>query len=458
MLRAEQFPTRCPEGGGELKGFPAITTRSVKYTCCQWERADLEARVLLGPQLPASAWDGLVGEYRDLVGPTTEAPDEFHFAAFMVSAGLLIGRRLRVHYGNPLYANLYSLMVGQTGVTRKTTSQRRASGLAADAGADFIDVPGLGSAEGLLEVFQPDGRVVLVGLDEFTHALAKMEQKSSGTLEPVLLRLYDGHEHYQFPTRANPIEFRNPFLAILAATTPERLADHLRMGHIASGLLNRFAVFMGRPKAPIAFPMKPDQAKRNELVRKLHDVVTWSTAALELEPTAGALVVWKSYYEGEFYTRPLGDLAIQATERIPDHIWKLALLYSALNKAEQIDSATMERAIAVGRYLTATAATLAGDVVASEDARTERRIIKIVSEKGAISPRALHQALSGRVSADRFHRLTNAMVSVGLLVLTEHGFQVADDVADGPELGSRTNGVVHADQFEAAFHPAAAQR
>ncbi|MDD5094754.1 MAG: hypothetical protein PHV74_10305 [Dehalococcoidia bacterium] len=34
------------------------------------------------PELPKEAWQGLFGDYRDLVGPTTEAPDEFHYAVF----------------------------------------------------------------------------------------------------------------------------------------------------------------------------------------------------------------------------------------------------------------------------------------------------------------------------------------------------------------------------------------
>ena len=44
-------------------------------------------------------------------------------------------------------------------------------------------------------------------------------------------------------------------------------------------------------------------------------------------------------------------------------------------------------------------------VAASEDVRTERKLVRILAERGWTSRRHLHQGLSGRVTAERFHRI-----------------------------------------------------
>jgi hypothetical protein len=46
----------------------------------------------LPPTLPGSCWHGLFADYRELVGPTTEAPDAYHFTSFAVVAGAVLVR------------------------------------------------------------------------------------------------------------------------------------------------------------------------------------------------------------------------------------------------------------------------------------------------------------------------------------------------------------------------------
>lgn len=41
--------------------------------------------------LPDSCWQGLFADYRDLVAPTTEASDAYHFASFAVAFGAILG-------------------------------------------------------------------------------------------------------------------------------------------------------------------------------------------------------------------------------------------------------------------------------------------------------------------------------------------------------------------------------
>src|SRR4051794_29937519 len=76
---------------------------------------------------PETAWTGLIRRYRDLIVPSTEAPDVFHFGSFIAAVGCLVGRKAWVCYPHEIYLNFYNLLVGVTGQTRKTTAYQFAT-------------------------------------------------------------------------------------------------------------------------------------------------------------------------------------------------------------------------------------------------------------------------------------------------------------------------------------------
>src|SRR5262245_45688121 len=76
------------------------------------------------PAFPEEAITGLFKKYLDLVGPSTEAPDSYHWVVFLTVAGLLFGRKLFINQPMSLYPNFYSLLIGQTGLSRKSTAMR----------------------------------------------------------------------------------------------------------------------------------------------------------------------------------------------------------------------------------------------------------------------------------------------------------------------------------------------
>jgi hypothetical protein len=73
----------------------------------------------------------------------------------------------------------------------------------------------------------------------------------------------------------------------------------------------------------------------------------------------------------------------------------------------------MKRAIQVGHYLTRTSLVLGSEVSASNDAKIERRMLQVLSERGRIPKRELQQAMSGRLSSERFNRHLTGLTQVG---------------------------------------------
>ena len=71
---------------------------------------------------PEEAFTGLFKSYRDLVEPCTEAPSSYHWVTCLTMTGLLLGRNVFIRSPFPLYPNFYSLLVGSTGLNRKSTA------------------------------------------------------------------------------------------------------------------------------------------------------------------------------------------------------------------------------------------------------------------------------------------------------------------------------------------------
>lgn len=229
-----------------------------------------EGAVAPATGLPDQVWRaGWFRDFRDWVAPSTDGAWETVFAGAAILLGLAVGRRRAVAYGRLLYPNLFALVVGPSGRVRKSTVLSRVQAViqAAFREDDGIRVShSLGSAEGLLERFCDDagtkltarrGQRVLVAESEFTNLLTKMDRTGTANLGDVLMALYDG-EDLTPQTRTRSITVREPFLSLLATTTPENLAGRLDARVIDSGLLPRCAVFWATPRPALAWPATPD--------------------------------------------------------------------------------------------------------------------------------------------------------------------------------------------------------
>ena len=394
------------------------------------------------PELPDDVWSGWFRQFRDWVTPTTDGALEAIFGVAAVTVGLAAGRDAAVHYGRPLFANLYVLLVGPTGAPRKTTVVGR--GLAVLRRAfdeDFLRISrSIGSAEGLLEWFCREetkrqgrttrvvlapipGQRVLYEEAELTNLLTKLGRSGTANLQEVLLALYDG-EDYTPRTRTRPITVREPFFAMVGATTPENLETRLEAVHVESGLLPRFATFYARPRPPIAYPEPPDEHGLSHLAGYLQDVFRHAQdlkrsgrALLELSPEARE--VWTATFTD--YTRLARTTPGPAAHillRVPMQVMKFALIYALQAGRSELSVEDLDRAKLVGDYLVATARLLPGSLVKAPVAKVEEKILQALKrvEPGRwVTGSAIHRLVGGRVDAPTLHRALEALVHLGRL-------------------------------------------
>ncbi len=375
-------------------------------------------------ELPAIAWRGLFGEYRDLVADTTEASDSFHYAAFCQVLGCTIGKRLHAYHANQLYPNFYICMVGRTGLTRKDTCWARANDfldrLHADSDSDknrqFRVIRGIRSYEGLLSELSGERKVRLILLGELLSLFTKAKQESLGNIIPQLTELYDCPGRVNPPVLKDPADCRQPFLSIMAGTTQAWLQKALTERDIYGGFANRWCYFYGLPKDPMPNPPKVDPDKRNKLVQELNQIRSWAEGVPNGEVTISdeANALFEKYYQ-EYYRRCQQEGLIPTLiVRIQDFIWKIALLYAADAMSETISRDHLEAAIAVGNYLEASVAEVFANFGESRGKQAETRLLEYLKGKGQPIPyRIVHRNLN--FSSAELQTVVEPLIKLGLI-------------------------------------------
>jgi len=346
-------------------------------------------------ELPTAAWRGSFADYRDMVAPTTEAADAFHYAAFLQVFGCTIGRRLHVYHAGRQFPNFYACLVGRSGLTRKDTTWSRAEGVLNDLhvyseddpSPPFKAVRGVRSFEGLLDELAGERKVRLIMLGELLSLFAKASQQSLSNIIPGLTEFYDMKDVINPPVHQKEVKpAREPFLSIIAGTTQDWLRKALTERDIYGGFANRWLYFYGLPKEPMPNPPKMAQDKRNKLVQELNQVRDWTDSVPngEIAISNEASKLFENYYR-EFYRRcDQPGLIPTLIVRIQDFVWKIALLYAADTMSEAISGDHLEAAIAVGDYLEASVAELFASFGASRGKQAETRVYEYL--KGAGTP------------------------------------------------------------------------
>jgi len=376
-------------------------------------------------ELPDIAWRGLFKEYRDMVAPTTEAADAFHYATFLQVFGCTIGRRLHVYHATRLYPNFYTCLVGRSGLTRKDTTWSRGSDILSrlhaetdgDDSPPFRIVKGIRSYEGLLDELSGERKVRLIQLGELLSLLAKARQDSLGNIIPALTELYDSPDLVNPPVHTKDVKpAQEPFLSIMAGTTQDWLQKALTERDIYGGFANRWLYFYGLPKEPMPNPPKVDQNKRNKLVEDLNQLRDWtdSVSSGEITISDEASTLFENYY-CEYYRRcQQPGLIPTLIVRIQDFIWKIALLYATDTMSDVISKDHLEAAIAVGNYLETSVTEVFASFGTSSGKAQETRLLDFLKSEGRPVPeREVYRRLS--MSAKELESLVTPLVKIGLI-------------------------------------------
>lgn len=405
------------------------------------EESEKEEVIPSTPHLPEDVWQGLFGDYRELVADTTEASDNYHYACFAQLIGTTLARRAHVYHARRLFPNFYVCLVGRTAVTRKDTSWSRARDILERLHTNidvenpaFQIIPGIGSAEGLIDALGGERKVVLLNESEFLSLLSKARQEGLANLIPKLASLYDCPDRETLKTRTKAVECKEPFLSIISGTTHSWLQQALTEKEIYGGFANRFMYICGEPKDPMPFPPKVDAVKRDALVNQINDIRLWAEELRadnggELTASDEAKGRFAAYY-AEYHKRCASEsLSAALIPRVQSFVWKLALLYAAMDFSQEIKINHLEPAILAGNFLEQSAVLLFHAFGASRSKQVEEKLLAFLQSKGKgvpIPQREVYRALS--LSAAELEQAAKPLQRLGLIrnspKMTEKGRKV----------------------------------
>jgi hypothetical protein len=304
-------------------------------------------------ELPSIALRGSFRAFHDHLRPITGASPAHVFASWWAVLGVCIGRARWGTWSGRVVPLVYTLACGGTG-DHKSTAMDTAISLLPEG---VRPLSGCTSDAGLFDAFEAsEGRPVLLHFDELGFLL-RMAALSGSTLNPMLNRLWNAP-----PYLDRNLSKRNkdggarrldkPFACILGGIQPESF--WLSIGDdrlaIASGFVNRFAVFASNAATSLPRTAPPDERAAEELRRYLVSLTRLPDTCVSLAPDAESL--WDDFAQDhDARLRDMAMLSASVTKRVRDHVARLALVYATDDGRSQVSTSDLTAAIEVGAYL-----------------------------------------------------------------------------------------------------------
>jgi hypothetical protein len=322
-------------------------------------------------------------------------------------------------YGSdPVYPNLYTMLVGASGKTRKDSAIRRGTSLlrTQPSGLGVFSAPpvsilrDVGSAEGLLG-FLAEHPSTLLHISELSRLMGNAKREVTRTISPTLMEAWDCPEQMSNQTK-QPVVAKNPTLSALAAVQPDVLADLFTDSDIHSGFANRWFFVAGSGGSPKPWPEPVPAEKMTYLLEVLYaarDRSQKNDRALELDDEARD--VWEQWYLEQFEVggNP-EELAMQ--QRLPVIAVKIALILSSLDGGSTISSGALRAAISIVTWSWSNLRPLLGEWGGSIENRIHTRVVNNLS----VAPNRVMEraALQSAVSSRRWSVLDFNKVLTGM--------------------------------------------
>jgi len=225
----------------------------------------------------ATTQTGFVERYIEWASGLGDAAPQYHQAgAFIILSALLSGRVvLPTSYGN-IIPNLWFMILGDTTLTRKSTSMDIAMDLVEEVDQDTLLATD-GSVEGLLQGLETRPRTPSIFLrDEFSGLLEMMSKRDYyAGMGEVLTKLYDGKTQKRV-LRKETVTVKDPILIIFAGGIKNRVQGLLTHEHVSSGFVPRFVFVTAESDTSRLQPLGPPTVRvtnnKEFLVRELQEM------------------------------------------------------------------------------------------------------------------------------------------------------------------------------------------
>jgi hypothetical protein len=344
-------------------------------------QTEKEAKV----EFPNCIMSGVAKDFVDLHSPCLESPPQFGYMAFLTCLGSLVSNRLTLETGLKPQPRLYTLLLGPSGASRKSTVMRVTidffkSYINGIQGQGFSVCSGVGSDIGLLEQLK-DFDKVLLHLDEFKQLTSKSGIQGSNLL-PCIASLFD-NSCYENRTKNEHIKINDSHLSILAASTPETYESTWDPEFTNIGLNNRLFIVPGEGERGDGFPPVIQVQRITEVQMKLHAILRHVGQSMTLGISGSAKGLHSEWYQNL-------ETSVYA-QRLEAYALRLMCLIAVNDLKSEVDDETVKTAIALCDWQLEMRKLYTPVDADNTMARMEEKIRRQLETKGKLTRRELSQ-------------------------------------------------------------------
>jgi hypothetical protein len=334
---------------------------------------------------PEKAYLGVAADFADTLSIACESPKSYFYLSFLTCLGALVGDRVCLQGATRAPARLYTVLLGPSGISRKSTAIKLTTDFFARTVVGFPVLRGLGSAEGLAKTIQKRNYTnCLLVFDELRTFVDKAKIEGSILLS-IVNTLFD-ETRAENHTKGHDIELQDVHLSLLSACTLDTFANLFDANFVAIGFPNRLLLVLDESKTSIPVPRdvppEIEQALAQDLGAILYNLRPYTPAnPLIVRLTPEALSVWSEFYK----TIPR---TVTGT-RIDSIALRLAMLMALSAHKTEIDADVIQAAIEIAKWQLAVRDEVMPTEAYNAIAAMEQKIVRVLRARGPLGEKKL---------------------------------------------------------------------
>lgn len=395
--------------------FNDLWQKNEEYTISKGTYTDTE-QVEVKPFPVSYIPDGWLKKYLDFANPLTEAPVQYHIATALSIVATVLGRNVWLDMGAfTVYPNLFLLVIGKSGISRKSTAIGMAYRFLSRIDRDAI-LGSLLSLEAFYEAFHIHPNRLAI-YDEIKTLLDNEGKKYGKGIITQLTSFYNCPDYIRIDLKSIPEDQRvieRPCINLLGASTTDWL--QVRERDIEGGFFGRILPICADSSdiRCIPIPPKMDMGRFDELRKELGQL---SNTNGEFSFTSKARELYEGLYKEnrqDFEKEPNKTHLSVFYSRLPINQLKLAMIFQITqDRSKTLQEDSILRAHHCMNELKASYKQLIGSLDFSWTQRQERKVLDILKERKEMSRSDLLR--QSKLSAKDFNSVIDSLLEKELI-------------------------------------------
>lgn len=285
---------------------------------------------------PYKIINGIAEKFTEAYVSVLEVPVEFMYISFLTCLGSMLAHRITLHTEIKPQPRLYTLLLGESADTRKSTAITKTTEFFRFASKNigdwqFTECWGTGSAEGLARILKskdPSGKkTLLLCYDEFKGFVSKAKIKSSTLLECVS-SLFESNR-YENNVKHTGLLIEDGCLSLIAASTVQTYEVTWDKSFTDIGFSNRLFIVPGNTNRKYVLPPQIPLSIKRTLTQELFSILDFVGPFREINISDSALSILQTWYTN----RP----ASVHSKRLEGYALRFLILMAANQRQDTID-------------------------------------------------------------------------------------------------------------------------